>query len=83
MSSALPPETDEATPARFKIADIHPIPDDETLAAITAALDAAWPEPTQSVSGNLSVQTSWRFGLRPWASRPIPRQTWGRQSVKR
>jgi len=77
------PDADEGARPRFRIADIHPAPDDETLAAITAALDAAWPEPTQALPGELLVQTNWRFGLRPWSSRPIPRRTWGRQSIRR
>ena len=70
--------SDESTsPARFRIGDIHPTPDDETLAAITAALDAAWPEPTAAAS-NVVVDARWRFGLRSWNDRPIPRRTWGR-----
>lgn len=62
---------------RFRIGDIHPAPDDETLAAITAALDAAWPEPT-AAAPTVVVDARWRFGLRRWNDRPLPRRTWGR-----
>lgn len=65
------------TPARFRIGDIHPAPDEETLAAITAALDAAWPEPAAASAPTVVVDTRWRFGLRSWNDRPIPRRTWG------
>lgn len=63
--------------SRFRIGDIHPAPDDEILAAITAALEVAWPEPTTAPSA-ATVDVRWRFGLRRWNDRPIPRQTWGR-----
>lgn len=68
---------DPTAPARFRIGDIHPAPDDETLAAITAALDAAWPEPT-AAAPTVVVDARWRFGLRRWNDRPLPRRTWGR-----
>lgn len=71
--------TDEPTvPTRFRIGEIHPVPDDETLAVITAALDAAWPEPSMTSLTPGVVNTRWRFGLRRWNDRPIPRRTWGR-----
>ena len=72
--------SDEApTTARFRIADIHPVPDDETLAVITAALEAAWPEPVAAAAPTVVVDARWRFGLRRWNDRAIPRRTWGRR----
>ncbi|MFT7474928.1 MAG: hypothetical protein ACI81L_001860 [Verrucomicrobiales bacterium] len=66
-----------AAPFRFRIADISPVPDDDVLAAIAAALDQAWPAPTPS-SGALAIDSDWRFGQRRWRARQIPLQTWGR-----
>jgi len=68
---------DETAGARFRIGDIHPVPDDETLAAITAALDAGWPEPTIVDTAAPLANLRWRFGLRRWNERPLPRRTWG------
>ena len=68
---------DARAAARFRVGDIHPTPDDETLAAIVSALDAAWPEPAPFDAAP-SADLTWRFGLRRWGSRPIPRRTWSR-----
>ena len=72
-------DAEPAVPSLFRITDIHPVPDDETLAAITAALHEAWPKPVAATSGGATaVQSNWRFGRRRWRERAIPRQTWGR-----
>ena len=72
--------SDEAsTTTRFRIADVHPVPDAEMLAVITAALEAAWPEPVTTAAPTVVVDARWRFGLRRWNDRPIPRRTWGRR----
>ncbi|MDW3177115.1 MAG: hypothetical protein R8J94_07005 [Acidimicrobiia bacterium] len=63
---------------RFRISDISPVPDDDVVAAITAALHEVWPQPT-AVSAPLELpNASWRFGQRRWQDRQIPRRTWGR-----
>lgn len=61
----------------FQIADISPVPDDEVIAAITAALHEAWPAPASAAPQPLAPDTSWRFGQRRWHDRQIPRRTWG------
>lgn len=63
---------------RFRIADISPIPDDEVLAAITAALNEVWPRPVPAPARVQQSNVSWRFGERRWKDRQIPRRTWGR-----
>jgi len=71
-------DVEAAAPFRFRIADIRPAPNDDVLAAITAALSEAWPEPTPPPPVVSSIDTNWRFGARRWRARQIPRQTWGR-----
>ena len=70
-------QANESVPFHFRIADISPTPDDDVLAAITAALTEAWPRPTTAVP-SLTIDTAWRFGQRRWQARQIPRRTWGR-----
>ena len=70
--------TDSSEPFRFRIADISPVPDDDVLAAITAALAEAWPQPSAAVAPVAPADSDWRFGQRRWRERQIPRQTWGR-----
>jgi len=74
-------ESSDDVEPRFRIADIHPVPDDETLAVITAALQQAWPVPVAVAAPTAPVQDNWRFGQRRWRERAIPRQTWGRGPV--
>ena len=69
--------SDEGVSARFRIGDISPTPDDEALAAIAAALDTAWPQPVAVASTDIDVDARWRFGLRRWNDRSLPRRTWG------
>ncbi len=69
---------DAPAPFRFRIADISPVPDDDVVAAITAALNEAWPQPVAaSAPVNTGDDSRWRFGQRRWRARQIPRQTWG------
>ncbi len=66
---------------RFRIADITPVPEDDVLAAITAALNEAWPQPSAApITGLTALDSHWRFGQRRWRGRQIPRQTWGRSA---
>lgn len=62
---------------RFQISNISPVPDDDVIAAITAALHEAWPAPASATPQPLAPDTSWRFGQRRWHDRQIPRRTWG------
>ena len=74
-------ETEEQpVPFRFRITDISPVPSDDVVAAITAALYEAWPQPVATSAAKLAspVDAQWRFGQRRWRARQIPRQTWGR-----
>lgn len=73
-------EVEATEHARFHIVDISPVPDDDVLAAITLALDEAWPKPT--IAGIVVPLTGsdWRFGERRWRDRQIPRRTWGRSA---
>lgn len=49
--------------------EVRPVPTDEELAAIMAAVEAAWPRP---VAGHAPEETPrWRFSGR-WWSRPVP-----------
>ena len=70
--------TEEPEPFHFRIADISPTPDDETLAVITMALTEAWPRPSTAAATSITIDTDWRFGRRRWRARQIPRRTWGR-----
>jgi hypothetical protein len=65
---------------RFRISDISPIPDDDVVAAITAALNEVWPQPISPVSPVEPTNVSWRFGQRRWQDRQIPLRTWGRSA---
>jgi len=70
---------EQASQFRFRISDISPVPDDDVLAVITAALNEAWPQPSAAPTTVVSAgDTQWRFGQRRWRARQIPRQTWGR-----
>ena len=73
-------DQEPAAPFRFRIADITPVPNDDVVAAVTAALNEAWPQPSAApTAAVLSPSDSqWRFGQRRWRARQIPRQTWGR-----
>ena len=73
-----PEDMSEAEPFRFRIADISPTPNDDVVAAITAALNEAWPHPVVVAAVVPLSDTNWRFGQRRWRERQIPRQTWGR-----
>jgi hypothetical protein len=63
---------------RFRIANISPTPSKDVVAAITAALNEAWPQPVTIASAVPASDVNWRFGQRRWRDRQIPRQTWGR-----
>lgn len=69
-------ETVETT--RFRIVDVSPVPTGDVLAAITVALDEAWPKPSSAAPVIFDRGTEWRFGERRWRDRQIPRRTWGR-----
>ncbi len=75
-------EVDGETDAgfRFRISDISPIPDDDVVAAITAALNEVWPQPITASRPVEPPNVSWRFGERRWHDREIPRRTWGRSA---
>jgi hypothetical protein len=51
------------------VADVHPTPDDDEMAAIVAAIELAWPRPTGSLTAE--SPSRWRFSGR-WWSRPVP-----------
>jgi len=70
-------DDESAMPFRFRIADISPVPDDDVVAAITAALHEVWPVPVSATPQQLVPDIAWRFGQRRWVSRQIPRKTWG------
>lgn len=70
-------DTEPAAAFRFRIADISPVPDDDVVAAITAALHEAWPQPAAPPTGLTTIDSQWRFSQRRWRGRQIPRQTWG------
>ncbi len=46
-------------------------PDPETLAAIIAAIEVAWPRPTAQEAADGRPAPRWRFSGR-WWSKPIP-----------
>ncbi len=46
-------------------------PDAETLAAIVAAIEVAWPRPTAQEAADERPAPRWRFSGR-WWSKPIP-----------
>ena len=48
----------------------HPLPDPDVLAAITAAVQLAWPRPAQPDQNN-PVHEAWRFSGR-WWNKPVP-----------
>lgn len=81
MSEAIA-DVDEQADAdfRFRISDISPVPDDDVVAAITAALNEVWPLPHAKSVPVEPPNVSWRFGQRRWQDRPIPRRTWGRSA---
>lgn len=73
-------EGETNTGFRFRISDISPIPDDDVVAAITAALNEVWPQPIAPSGPIEPPNVSWRFGQRRWQDRQIPRRTWGRSA---
>lgn len=78
MPELIEDNSGDGEPFRFRIADISPTPSDDVVAAITAALNEAWPQPVAIASVVPASDISWRFGERRWRDRQIPRQTWGR-----
>ena len=48
------------------VADVRPAPDPGVLAAIVAAVDAAWPRPAEAPAPG-PVTPAWRFSGRWWA----------------
>lgn len=73
-------EGETAEGFRFKISDVSPVPGDDVLAAITAALNEVWPQPVAASGPVEAPNIAWRFGQRRWQDRQIPRRTWGRVS---
>ncbi len=71
-------EGQTAAEVRFRVSDVSPVPTDDVLAAITAALNEVWPHPVAASAPTESPNISWRFGQRRWQDRQIPRRTWGR-----
>jgi hypothetical protein len=53
------------------VGEVSPTPTDEEVAAIVAAVDAAWPRPVVEAAGPTGRPPSWRFSGRWWA-RPVP-----------
>ena len=51
------------------IIDVRPAPSDDEMAAIAAAIEAAWPAPVATAAG--AEPPRWRFAGR-WWSKPIP-----------
>lgn len=78
MPELIEDNSGDGEPFRFRIADISPTPSDDVVAAITAALNEAWPQPVAIAAVVPASDISWRFGERRWRDRQIPRQTWGR-----
>ncbi len=50
---------------------ITPVPTDEEVAAISAAVDALWPRSGADAKGRVTRPPVWRFSGR-WWSQPIP-----------
>ena len=50
---------------------VSPAPSDEEAAAIVAAVEALWPQPTAAASGDTRRPSVWRFSGR-WWTQPIP-----------
>jgi hypothetical protein len=60
----------------LNIGAISPAPTEEEAAAIAAAVTMMWPEPVApSSSSNNTVNVSWRFSGRWWASNHIARRS--------
>jgi hypothetical protein len=54
----------------IRVGDVRPVPTEDEVAAIVAAVEASWPRP--AVAGPAEDQPSrWRFAGR-WWSKPIP-----------
>jgi hypothetical protein len=52
------------------VVEVRPAPTDEEMAAITAAIEAAWPRPVAAEAA-AGEPPRWRFAGR-WWSKPIP-----------
>ncbi len=52
----------------MNVMDVTPAPTDDEMAAIAAAIEAAWPRP---VAAAVAEPPRWRFAGR-WWSKPIP-----------
>jgi hypothetical protein len=58
--------------------EISPLPTDEEVAAISAAVEALWPKPVVVESSPVARKPTWRFSNRWWVvpiltRRPRPR----------
>jgi hypothetical protein len=51
--------------------EISPLPSDEEVAAIVAAVEALWPKPVFIESSPISRVPTWRFSNRWWI-KPLP-----------
>ena len=51
--------------------EISPVPTDEEVAAIVAAVEALWPKPVFTESAGTSRVLTWRFSNRWWVQ-PLP-----------
>ena len=58
----------DATAESVAVRGVRPVPSDEELAAIVAAVEVAWPRPVAPV---IDPPMRWRFSGR-WWSKPIP-----------
>ena len=53
------------------ISQVSPMPTDEEVVTIMAAVEALWPRPVAVVDTTPTRSTAWRFSGR-WWSRPVP-----------
>lgn len=53
------------------VTDVSPLPTDDEVVAIMAAVEARWPRPVVAAHDEAHRSTAWRFSGR-WWSRPVP-----------
>lgn len=51
--------------------EVSPVPTEEEVAAIAAAVEVLWPKPVIIESSPVSRRTTWRFSNRWWV-KPLP-----------
>ncbi len=52
------------------LTDVSPMPNDDEVVAIMAAVEALWPKPVVALDATPQRSTAWRFSGR-WWSRPV------------